>query len=342
MPVAANSNRLVELDALRGIAATLVMLFHYTTRYDQLFGHTVPPAVFFSWGHYGVNLFFMISGFVIFMTLHRVSRPLDFIVSRFSRLFPAFWVAVILTFALTHLFDLPGKTVGTGTALLNLAMIHGLFKVPNVDGVYWTLEIELIFYAMALALYMIGQMRMVHVALVLLILIRLVSHWLETSAGIHISWTFSHLLILPYIAWFACGIMIYRRVMFPDVSPRKDAAVIAIAILQLAAVDGWVVGLLAPGLAWLFWAAASGRLPLLANPVLIWLGAISYTLYLLHENIGWGIIMTAERAGISSNGAILAAIATSLTLASALTWYVERPVMTWLRGRYRRRIVAVA
>lgn len=342
MPVAANSNRLVELDALRGIAATLVMLFHYTTRYEQLFGHNVPPAVFFSWGHYGVNLFFMISGFVIFMTLHRINRPLDFIVSRFSRLFPAFWVAVLLTFVITNLFELPGKTVDAGTAVLNLMMIHGLFKIPNVDGVYWTLEIELIFYAMALALFMTGQMRKVHVVLSLLILIRLISHWLQTSAGVHISWTLSHLLILPYIAWFACGIMIYRRIMIPDDSPRKDAAVIAIAILQLAAVDGWMVGLLAPGLVWLFWAAASGRLPLLANPVLLWLGTISYTLYLLHENIGWGIIMTAERAGISSNGAILAAIATSLTLASALTWFVERPAMAWIRRIYRRRTVAGA
>lgn len=54
--------RILELDALRGLAALAVVLFHYTTRYDQLFGYSEPLAVNVSWGHYGVDLFFMISG----------------------------------------------------------------------------------------------------------------------------------------------------------------------------------------------------------------------------------------------------------------------------------------
>jgi len=72
---AAPSRRLVELDALRGIAATLVMLFHYTSQYERLYGHEAAPAFTVPWGHYGVNLFFMISGYVIFMTLHRIRQP---------------------------------------------------------------------------------------------------------------------------------------------------------------------------------------------------------------------------------------------------------------------------
>lgn len=56
-PPTGKSNRLVELDALRGIAATLVMLFRCTTQYDRLFGHASPPALAFPRGHYGVNLF---------------------------------------------------------------------------------------------------------------------------------------------------------------------------------------------------------------------------------------------------------------------------------------------
>lgn len=84
-------DRLVEVDALRGVAALAVVLFHYTTRFTDLFQPGVPPAVSFPGGHYGVNLFFIISGFVIFMTLEKTARPLDFVVSRFSRLFPAYW-----------------------------------------------------------------------------------------------------------------------------------------------------------------------------------------------------------------------------------------------------------
>lgn len=347
----AGARRLVELDALRGIAASLVMLFHYTTQYDRLFGHETAPSLALPLGHYGVNLFFMISGFVIFMTLHRISRPMDFVVSRFSRLFPAFWVAVALSFVLTHALDLPGKTVGLGTAAMNLFMIHGLVRIPHVDSVYWTLEIELIFYAGALLLYALGRLDKVHVVLVALLMLRLVYFLAERYAGIDLSWTLSHLLILPYIAWFICGIIIYRRITFAGDSPRKDAFVLTAAIVQLGIVEGPGVGLLAAALSALLLAAARGKLPFLAHPVLAWLGAISYTLYLLHENIGWGVIMQAQAAGIATDLSIALAIGLSLALASLLTRLVERPAMSWLRDRYRtsavpamanRRLLALA
>lgn len=149
----AKSGRLVEIDALRGVAALAVVLFHYTTRFTDLFKPGTLPAISFPGGHYGVNLFFIISGFVIFMTLDKTQRPLDFVVSRFSRLFPAYWAAIFLTFFICHWLGLPGKLVGAETALANIAMLHGLFGVAHVDGVYWTLEVELLFYCGMLLLY---------------------------------------------------------------------------------------------------------------------------------------------------------------------------------------------
>lgn len=341
-PRPAKPNRLVELDALRGIAATLVMLFHYTTRYDQLYAHASAPVFSLPWGHYGVNLFFMISGFVIFMTLHRIRQPLDFIVSRFSRLFPPFWVAVALTFLLTHALSLPGKTVGIGTAAMNLFMVHGLFKVPHVDSVYWTLEIELIFYGWALLLYMLDRLDKVHIALTTLLALRLVYFLAERFAQVDLSWTISHLLILPFIAWFVCGIMIYRLTQFPDDTPKQDLLVLFAAIVLLGVVEGPLIGLLAASLSALLWTASKGKLPILANPILTWLGAISYTLYLLHENIGWGVIMRAQRAGLDTNLSILLAIVLVLAMATALTRLVERPAMKWLRERYRARAMPSA
>lgn len=329
--------RLVELDALRGIAAVLVMLFHFTTRYNQLYGHETPTAFALPWGHYGVNLFFMISGFVIFMTLHRVRRPLDFVVSRFSRLFPAFWVAVIVTFFLTHAMDLPEKGASAGTAFMNLFMIHGLLNIPHVDGVYWTLEIELLFYAMAFSLYLMGRLDKVHIVLLLLLGLRLTYFLAAKFAGIEMSWTLSHLLILPYIGWFVCGIMIYRRVTFPSDTPLKDWGVLISAISVLTIADGPGIGLLAAVLSLILMAAALGKLPWLANPLLAWLGAISYTLYLLHENIGWGVILHAERIGLPADLAIILAIVVALILATMLTHFVERPAMKWFRSYYRDR-----
>ena len=84
------SGRVLELDALRGLAALAVVFYHYTTRFDQLFGHTFPLPWSVSWGHYGVDLFFMLSGFVILMTLERTSDSWKFAWGRFSRLYPAY------------------------------------------------------------------------------------------------------------------------------------------------------------------------------------------------------------------------------------------------------------
>lgn len=331
------TKRLTELDALRGIAASLVMLFHYTTQYEKLFGHEKAPSIALPWGHYGVNLFFMISGFVIFMTLHRIRRPLDFIVSRFSRLFPAFWVAVVVTFLLTRWLELPGKTVDLGTALMNLFMIHGLARIPHVDSVYWTLEIELIFYAMALALFLAGRLDRVHSALLTLLSLQIIWSLSRQYLGIDLSWTVSHLLILPYIAWFVCGIMIYRLVYHPQETSSKDKLILIAAIVQLSIVDGIGIGFLALALSIALWMAATGRLPILANPILTWLGAISYTLYLLHENIGWAVILRLEHNGISGNLAILVAIAVTLLLAATLTRLIEKPAMNWIRTSYGNR-----
>ena len=75
-----NAARVVELDALRGLAALAVVAFHYTTLYGELYGHSGPPPLSFGFGNYGVHLFFLISGFVIFMTLERTRSAMDFVV----------------------------------------------------------------------------------------------------------------------------------------------------------------------------------------------------------------------------------------------------------------------
>lgn len=66
--IPSSSSRLLEFDALRGLAILSIVLFHYTTRYDLTYGHIGTLHFYVSKG-YGVNLFFMISGFVTFLTI---------------------------------------------------------------------------------------------------------------------------------------------------------------------------------------------------------------------------------------------------------------------------------
>jgi peptidoglycan/LPS O-acetylase OafA/YrhL len=330
--------RLVEVDALRGVAALAVVLFHYTWRFGELFPGHYQPAFSFSTGYYGVNLFFIISGFVIFMTLERTQRPMDFVVSRFSRLFPSFWVAIGLTFALTHMLGLPGKLVDVGTALANVVMVHSIFKVPHVDDVYWTLEVEMLFYCGMFTLYRLKRLGSIHLALFALLLLRLVYFVVEHHFGLSLPWMIYRLMILQYIPWFTLGICVYLAVNPHKTGTRMPAARTAImAIGTLFVCESASVAGLAVAFATAVWLASSGRFgPLRLRPF-VWLGTISYPLYLLHENIGWSIMLRLLSTGLNINLAIAVTLVLVLLLASAVTRWVEQPAMRWIRTSYKQR-----
>lgn len=333
-----NTHRLVEIDALRGVAALAVVLFHFTTRFTELFHPNSLPTVSVPYGYYGVNLFFIISGFVIFMTLEKTSRPMDFVVSRFSRLFPAYWVAIFLTLSITHLLGLPGKLVDIRTAMANLLMLHSLLGVSHVDEVYWTLEVELLFYCGMLLLYRLRQLNHIHHVLLGLLALKLLYFVLERSFSIDLPYIIFRLLILKYIPWFALGISIYLAASRREATSWRWPALTATsAIATLLVTESLFVGTLALSLAAAVWLAATGRFTLLRRQPFVWLGSISYPLYLLHENIGWSIQLQLGALGIAADMAVLAAFAASLSLAAALARWVEQPAMRWIRSRYRNR-----
>ena len=164
------SRRLSQVDALRGLAALAVVFFHFTTRFTELYLPDYRPSLSATYGYFGVNLFFIVSGFVIFMTLERTAKPMDFVVSRFSRLFPTYWAGILLTFCITHWLGLPGKLVEFWPAIANFLMIHSIFGVPHVDGVYWTLEVELLFYTGMFLLYRLRWLGQIHWVLLAMLL----------------------------------------------------------------------------------------------------------------------------------------------------------------------------
>jgi peptidoglycan/LPS O-acetylase OafA/YrhL len=307
--------RIEVLDAMRGVAALAVVLYHYSTRYGELFGAAPLPWTF-AYGANGVNLFFIISGFVIFMTLNATRRVGDFLVSRGSRLYPAFWVAVSLSAAVMALAPLPGRAVALPQYLINLSMLQEFIHVPAVDGVYWTLTIELRFYFWMLMLWLLGALRRPQWFVLPWLALSLVRHALPP--------VLNTALLLEYFPLFGCGVAVYLLHRQQWRAPWAWGMVLA----------AMAVGGLNNACLMLVFAACVRYQPrLLHTRALVWLGAVSYPLYLVHQNIGYVII----RAGGGGAVGVALAVAAALLLAWLIHLRVEQPALRSIREAYRRR-----
>lgn len=329
-----STSRIVELDALRGLAALAVAVFHYTTHFGREVGHIVPPPFGFPAGNYGVQLFFLISGFVIFMTLERSRTAADFVVSRFSRLFPTYWASILVTAAVIHVIGLPSQHLSDHDLLLNLTMIQEILGAEHLDGSYWTLQVELFFYVQMLFWYATGQLRRIQWIVVAWLLIAL-AFGIVANMGYHVSYSLRELLIARHIPFFAMGVLFYRYYTYP-LERRSSVALIIAALVTIAIAlpsPLTVVALVCAGLFALF---VTGRLRWLRVAPFAWLGAISYSVYLLHQVIGFDILWQLEHRGVPGGLAAIITLAVMLGLSSLLTYGVERPALRWIRRAWNR------
>lgn len=329
------ASRVVELDALRGLAALAVVVYHYTTFYAQQVGHVDPLPFAFAAGNYGVHLFFLISGFVIFMTLERTRSAMDFVVSRFSRLYPAYWVAMAITAAVVFSIGLPAQKLPLRDILLDLTMIQEILGAENLDGSYWTLEVELFFYAQMLFWFVAGQLKRIHWIIGAWLVLAII-YGQATQHHMHFSYTMRELLILRHIPFFALGILFYRLWSRPG-ERGLNTAMVALSLVAIGLAYPPVYLLAGMACCAIFLLFVGGRLQWLRFAPFTSLGAISYSLYLLHQAIGIALIHLLEHNGVPTALAVLLTLVTVIALASMVTFLVERPAMRWIRALWRQR-----
>ena len=151
-----------RVDVLRGFAAVAVMLHHHGQYYDELYPGRAPLSVNFFAGHFGVELFFIISGFVILMTIERKATVWAFAVARAARLMPCFLAALALATVILAIAPMPPLDTPTvGRFLANVTMAPLLFGERVVDLPYWTLSYEMVFYLSMALLLALGCLRQV-------------------------------------------------------------------------------------------------------------------------------------------------------------------------------------
>lgn len=321
--------RIAELDALRGIAAVCVMLYHFTHFLPILFPQAGSLGWTFSWGCYGVQAFFAVSGFVILMTLDSTKSAGDFIVSRFSRLFPAYWAAIAVTLFIIGWFG-PAKLHVDGTTILaNLTMLQTYFGALGVDGAYWSLAVELAFYVIMLGIWRLRMLDRIEVIVSLWIAVRwlglLLPGWAE---GLNL------FLIADHIPYFVVGLLAYR------IWSGKRTLIQQMPVFALAYLSVYKYDPSEPTVAFLFVCAlmlllATGKLGGLRHPILLWIGTISYPLYLVHQNAGYTLILHLRAAGVGLGAATILAIVQAFVLATLIHAIVEKPALSWIRNRWR-------
>lgn len=294
------AGRLAYLDGLRGVAILSVLVYHAYARWPTKlpFGDAfeAPPI---AQGWVGVELFFIISGFVIFMSLER-SRSLPyFALQRWRRLFPAMLVATMLVVLTTPLLperpytnnDLAAPLVGLTFIAPRWWAVAGI-ELEAIEGAFWSLFVEVQFYAVVgIAYFASGRRGALMVLAALYVAAQLaVSGLLPSATVARLIFSITDKIGAIYYAWFLAGAFLYlylcsgRRVML-----MLGVASLAAAVLLFdAPAKEWLASKIALGAVAALAIAAVVYEPLqrhLARPFWQFLGFVSYPLYLIHENI---------------------------------------------------------
>jgi peptidoglycan/LPS O-acetylase OafA/YrhL len=331
-------SRLEELDSLRGLAAISVLIFHYFYLFNNLYKHPFNIPDWIEAGHMGVPLFFMISGFVIFMSVSNQASPLGFIWSRWSRLFPVYWAAVLLTSSIVSIFGLENKELLLHEVLLNLTMVQSLLGVPNADDSYWTLLLELFFYFWILMLLICKQLKNIEKWLLFWISMAGGVTFAAEILGLSISWKLERLFLTEYIYFFASGICFY--LIYTNKNTNLSYVILVLSVVFIFVISAhnqkhFLSIFICYGTFTLF---ILNKLSFLKIKPLVFLGSISYSLYLVHQNIGYVIINKSYEYNLSAFVAISSATLVSFFIAILLTFYIERPILKFLRKVYKNRL----
>ncbi|MFE5819778.1 acyltransferase family protein [Streptomyces sp. NPDC056479] len=335
-------SRLRALDGLRLMAALMVCMYHFSGKNGEVANswHQSPGVMFptlsqFStYGSLGVQFFFVISGFVICMSSWGRSLG-DFFRSRISRLYPAYWVAIVMVTGAAVLLPVVVHPVRPDEFLVNLTMMQQPLGVPRVLGVCWTLWVELKFYVL-FALFVIWKGVTYKRVVTFCIL------WTLAGAFARVADNplTDELVMRDHAPFFIGGLALYLIHRFgsdmllwgivgmsfllgqrysvmalwhPGAQGefhRNPYVIQAIVFCAFAAVAVVALG-------WTSW--ANWRWLTVA-------GALTYPFYLIHEHLGWFFIRVLHRGlGLGSYETLALSVLSLLVLAYLMNRFVEKP-----------------
>jgi peptidoglycan/LPS O-acetylase OafA/YrhL len=288
------------------------------------------------YGFLGVQVFFFISGIVI-LNSARSGSGRRFAISRMVRLYPAYWACVTATFLVLNMAG--SRHVPVADYVVNMSMLEGFLVHPLIDAVYWTLQVELIFYGIIWLTLVTGQMKRITAVLWAWLGVAGLTTLVQVSGA-----TVPNRIIVAtgYAAYFAVGAAAALLVR----GDRRQSVVLLLTAscglsLARAFYDaraaramyhgvnvGVAVAVVAASMA-LVLAVAFGRLARLGRPWMVGAGLLTYPLYLLHDEVS-NVLFTRWHA--LNRWVLLTVVLLIVSAASfAVHAFVERPVAGRLR-----------
>jgi peptidoglycan/LPS O-acetylase OafA/YrhL len=340
LPKNAASSRVDALDLLRLVAVLMVVFYHYGFWGPTAQGvsQVALPGIagFAQYGFLGVPIFFVISGFVIAYTAHG-RTALEFGIARFSRIYPTFLFCMSVTFLAILALGKPYFQVTSLQWFANLFIAAPLLGQSYVDTSYWSLVIEVIFYAWMALFISLGLFPRRLDAIILV--------WLAITLAIALTADGSgvrKLFIADDSGFFASGLLIHeyyrgrRDVMLFSLLALSvgTAAFQAVHNLETLGIhtgssfdQGIVVAICLVSIGTIFLATRIRRVPLPAGLIMA-LGGLTYPFYLLHMQMGYVLYLAAPGNADWEIPVVVTAIA---VLSWAIWRFVERPAQRWTR-----------
>ncbi len=292
------AGRLGWIEACRGLAATAVVLYHTVRHFDKTYGLPMLER-FFQFGHAGVDLFFVISGFIIlfvhFDDIGKPERLKHYVKRRTTRILPIYWVALALTVPVAL-----ARGLGITVADIGWALVPVPINAQPIVGVTWTLQFELVFYAV-FAVLIANRAAGLAVLATWLALILAAFSWTGLT---RLPLAYFGAFNLEFFGGMAVAYLLRRRTVpwHAVIAGLSIAAFAAVAIAEgLGWIDGYAVparfayGLPAMGI--VLGAAEASRQGAIAVPALLRrLGSASYSLYLfqfLFIGVSWQALIAA-------------------------------------------------
>jgi peptidoglycan/LPS O-acetylase OafA/YrhL len=348
--------RNASIDSLRGIAAVLVIFYHsILNQNDAALSVLVPPIqdlntnylrflkVFLTLtnGHNAVLLFFVLSGFVLMLSMERdVSRGewswFSFIVRRFMRLFPALVAALAVCFAIGTIAVKLGSTSSDfmAAASPSLTVQNMLLWKISMHGASWTIQVEVLVIPFLLVGFWMAR-RFGVAGLIFCLAVAL----LETQTPFLTS--FSPTLSGALFAFYA-GMLAAKLILSSGSPQPRPGAILLMALLYVFATMFVslnssmlvIVQILASaGLVACVYSASAGLMTTVMNSrPLVTLGRISYSLYLLNVPVMWVMLAIARNIGITAEWPVLSGLLVGITttavtipMADAFERAIERP-----------------